>query len=213
MDANLHERAQPTRDTQTVQKISPPIFRFKLDDTIVSLISYFSETHMMDDRKKYKSEWKLYYEKHYEIFSREIQRLIDLGYNNKEPIEDKMFKAGRYYFRKKNLNLNKKEKKEEEEGEKQEKENVKKKITIRKKIRMDRNILNSFDNHIGLMYSTSEIVSPEKSFENYCKTTIVEITSEIMNIYNNHNLSVSEINAKLKETYRIRYFNIIRKNS
>jgi len=160
---------------------------------------------MSDDRKKYKSEWKLYYDQHYEVFSREVQRLIELGYNNKEPIEDKMFKAGRYYFRKKNFNKKQDKHNEEEEDEEKEDEN--------KKIRMDKNLLNSFDAHISQMYSTGKIVSPEKSFENYCKTTIAEITNEIMSIYNTHHLSVSEINAKLKETYRNRYFNIIRKNS
>lgn len=187
-------------------KESPPTFRFKLDDSIVLLISYFAKKHMSDDRKTYKLEWKRYYDENYDVFSREIQRLIELGYNNKEPIEDKMFKAGRYYFRKKNLSLNKEEEEEDVDEDEDQDNN-------HKKLRMDKAILTSFDNHICQMSSTGKIASPEKSYENYCKTTITEITSEIMTIYNNHNLSVGEINAKLKETYRNRYFNIIRKNS
>jgi hypothetical protein len=189
----------------SVSKLSPPLFRFNLDDSIVQLISYFAKKHLLDDRKTYKAEWNIYYEKHYDVFSREIQRLTELGYNNKEPIKDKMFKAGRYYFRKKNL----KGAKDREEVEEVEGENN----NNHKKIRVDKNILCSFDKHICQMSSTNKIVSPEKSFENYCKNNISEITSEIMNIINTHHLSVSNITAKLKETYRNRYFNIIRKNA
>lgn len=186
-----------------------PTFRFKLDDSIVLLISCFAEKHVFDDRKTYKSEWKLYYEDHYDVFSREIQRLIDLGYDKKESIEEKLFKAGRYYFRKKNLNKTINEIEEIKTINEIEED-------THKKIRMDKIILNSFDKHISHMSSSSvnnKIVSPEKSFENYCKTNIEEITTEIMSIINSHNLSVSEITKKLKETYRNRYFNIIRKNA
>ena len=202
------EQTQAPKQTQAkqTQAKQPPTFRFKLDDTIVLLISCFAEKHMLDDRKTYKSEWKLYYEQHYDAFSREIQRLVCLGYNNKEPIEDKIFKAGRYYFRKKNLHLIRKEKEEEKEKEKEDDEEH------NKKIRTDKTILASFDKHICQMASTNKIVSPEKGFENYCKTTIEEITGEIMNIYNTHHLAASDISTKLKETYRNRYFNIIRKN-
>jgi hypothetical protein len=224
--APKEQQQQQQPQYQHQQEQAPPTFRFKLDDSIVQLISCFAKTHMTDDRKTYKSEWKLYYEQNYDVFDREVHRLIELGYNNKEPIEDKMFKAGRYYFRKKNLISNKKEQEEEEEDalENDEEEdddnknnninnNINKNKNNNNKIRMDRTILTSFDTHICQMPSTGKIVSPEKSYENYCKTTITEITSEIMNIYNTHHLSVSDINAKLKETYRNRYFNIIRKNS
>jgi hypothetical protein len=210
MDNADKQTQAPKEQTQQAPKEQaekqPPTFRFKLDDTIVLLISCFAEKHMLDDRKTYKSEWKLYYEQHYDAFSREIQRLVCLGYNNKEPIEDKIFKAGRYYFRKKNLHLIRKEKEKEKEKEDEEEEH-------NKKIRTDKTILASFDKHICQMASTNKIVSPEKGFENYCKTTIEEITGEIMNIYNTHHLAASDISSKLKETYRNRYFNIIRKKT
>ena len=186
-------------------RVAPPLFRFKLDDSIVELISQFANKHQLDDRKTYKAEWNIYYESHHEAFSREIQRLTELGYNNKEPIKDKMFKAGRYYFRKKNFK-GKKGNIENDNDDEEVEENT------HKKIRMDKAVLDSFDKHICKMSSTNKILSPEKSFENYCKNNINEITNEIVNIVNIHNLSVSNINIKLKETYRNRYFNIIRKN-
>lgn len=217
----------------------PPLFRFKLDDSIVELISHFAKIHMMDDRKTYKNEWNIYYENHREVFDREIQRLTELGYNNKEPIKDKMFKAGRYYFRKKTLHkespmLLHKELPMHKESPMLHKESpmhkestvdylqdtrehdtsegvVEQENSSHKKIRMDKNILCSFDKFLQQMSSSNKIVSPEKSFENYCRNHISEITTEIINIVNMHNLSASELNIKLKETYRNRYFNIIRK--
>jgi len=204
----------------------PPLFRFKLDDSIVELISHFAKIHMMDDRKTYKNEWNIYYENHREVFDREIQRLTELGYNNKEPIKDKMFKAGRYYFRKKTLH--KESPMLHKESPMMYKEStvdylqdtrehdtsegvVEQENSSHKKIRMDKNILCSFDKFLQQMSSSNKIVSPEKSFENYCRNHISEITTEIINIVNMHNLSASELNIKLKETYRNRYFNIIRK--
>jgi len=232
----------------------PPLFRFKLDDSIVELISHFAKIHMMDDRKTYKNEWNIYYENHREVFDREIQRLTELGYNNKEPIKDKMFKAGRYYFRKKTLHkespmlhkespmlhkespmlhkespmLHKESPMLHKESPMMYKEStvdylqdtrehdtsegvVEQENSSHKKIRMDKNILCSFDKFLQQMSSSNKIVSPEKSFENYCRNHISEITTEIINIVNMHNLSASELNIKLKETYRNRYFNIIRK--
>ena len=231
----VQQQTQVAQVQQQTQEVSgaaivsakPPLFRFKLDDSIVELISYFAKNHMMDDRKTYKTEWNIYYESHREVFDREIQRLTELGYNNKEPIKDKLFKAGRYYFRKKNLSgddvggiSNKHYNdddtdhyniKQEEEYEYEKRENIV--HHHHKKIRMDKNILSSFDKHISQMSNMNKIQSPDKSFENYCKNNINEIANEIVNIINKHDLSVTHMNIKLKETYRNRYFNIIRKRT
>jgi len=66
-------------------------------------LSCFSKVHQYDDRHAYKSEWTKWtqQEEIAQAIDVEKRRLQENGY--KGDIEDKMFKAGRYYFRKKTL--------------------------------------------------------------------------------------------------------------
>ena len=76
----------------------------------------------------YKEAWEVWYENHTEMIQDERQRLEDNGYIG--DINEKMFKAGRYYFRKKT---------------EKEAENNKKR---RNYISMDSEVLEAMDRHI-----------------------------------------------------------------
>ena len=90
------------------------IFRYKLSDETMSLLAKFSKGHQYDDRHAYKDAWELWLNENRDAVAREEMRLKKLGFHG--DVIDKMFKAGRYYFR---------EKKEGKKGVKEVKEEVK----------------------------------------------------------------------------------------
>ena len=78
-------------------------YRHEFGKEFMANLSCFSKVHQYDDRHTYKSEWTKWtqQEENTQAIDVEKRRLQENGY--KGDIEDKMFKAGRYYFRKKTL--------------------------------------------------------------------------------------------------------------
>jgi ribosomal protein L17 len=78
-------------------------YRHEFGKEFMANLSCFSKVHQYDDRHAYKSEWTKWtqQEEIAQAIDVEKRRLQENGY--KGDIEDKMFKAGRYYFRKKTL--------------------------------------------------------------------------------------------------------------
>ena len=79
------------------------IYRHEFSKEFMTNVSYFSKVHQHDDRHTYKSEWAKWTQQEdiALIIEAETRRLQENGYVG--DISDKMFKAGRYYFRKKTL--------------------------------------------------------------------------------------------------------------
>lgn len=75
------------------------IYRYEFSKEFMDELYHFSKIHQYDDRHTYKEEWDKWINTNYELIKNEKLRLINLGY--KGDIENKMFKSGRYYFRKK----------------------------------------------------------------------------------------------------------------
>ena len=82
---------------------SPAIktYRHEFGKEFMAELSRFSKVHQYDDRHVYKSEWQKWInqEEIAQAMDIEKRRLQENGYIG--DIDDKMFKAGRYYFRKK----------------------------------------------------------------------------------------------------------------
>ena len=76
-------------------------FRFEFSKPFIQELSRFSKVHQYDERHTYKKEWTAWKSDQAiaEIMEMEKRRLEENGYAGN--IEDKMFKSGRYYFRKK----------------------------------------------------------------------------------------------------------------
>ena len=81
---------------------TPTIYRYKLSIEVMDEITTFSKVHQYDDRHTYKEAWNRWKDDHDDFISAEAERLRRLGYVGS--VEDKMYKAGRYYFRKKKHN-------------------------------------------------------------------------------------------------------------
>ena len=91
---------QSHRSVYCVGKMNTPaIFRFELDSGVVREIATFANEHKDDERRAYKEAWGVWCEEHQPLIAEEIRRLQNIGYDGDIP--DKMYKAGRYYFRKK----------------------------------------------------------------------------------------------------------------
>ena len=78
-------------------------FRFEFSKYFIEELSRFSKVHQYDERHTYKKEWNTWKSNPEiaEIMEMEKRRLEENGYMG--DIEDKMYKSGRYYFRKKNI--------------------------------------------------------------------------------------------------------------
>jgi hypothetical protein len=76
-------------------------YRHEFSKEFIDELSRFSKVHQYDDRHTYKSEWTKWAQLDDIAQAMEIEkrRLEENGYTG--DIADKMFKAGRYYFRKK----------------------------------------------------------------------------------------------------------------
>jgi hypothetical protein len=79
------------------------IYRHEFSKEFMAHVSCFSKIHQYDDRHTYKSEWAKWTQQEdiAQTIEAETRRLQENGYVG--DINDKMFKAGRYYFRKKTL--------------------------------------------------------------------------------------------------------------
>lgn len=170
-------------DTQQTQNI----YRFKFTDQIMDYLTSFAKQHQYVDRKTYKEAWLTWINENEDIISEECCRLEKLGYDG--DVKDKMFKACRYYFRKKPNN-------------KPEPKSRKNYVTI------DPEILMIMDEHIRRNMDNADY-SPAKGYSNFCEVNMNNLIDEVGRLVEN-GLSKDEIAGKIKKTYKNRYFIISR---
>ena len=173
------------------------IFRYKLTDEIMALITQFAKIHQFDDRHTYKEAWTHWLEIHRDFTEREVNRLHQLGY--KGDVEDKMFKAGRYYFR--------------------EKVQVAvaaavpvsaataKKNTTRDYIVMAPEVIQAMDAHLAVIIKNKDF-KPAAAYTQFCEQHIELLRIEIRRLLgeNKTKENADKMVAKLKKTYKNRYF-------
>ena len=171
------------------------IYRFKLNSDIVNMINDFSKLHERADKKTYKEKWNEWLETNKEIIDREKLRLSDLGFNKN--VEDKMYRSGRYYFRKKSNN-------EEKETK-----------IRRKYIACDISFIELIDKHINeSMESLKSDFKPSKEylvFEEKYKSEINDEIERIIESPESENIKKSDAVDKIKKTYKNRYYLISHK--
>jgi hypothetical protein len=164
---------------------SSKIYRYKFSDEIMTCITQFAKIHQLDDRHTYKEAWTLWLSENQDIVERDIQRLQQLDYQG--DILDKMFKAGRYYFREK-LPKTKKEKNPAEKKQ-------------RDYIVMDPELIQGMDIHLR----RSPNLKPALAYEQFCNEHLDLLRKEISRLLK-ENFPKEKITEKLKKTYKNRYF-------
>lgn len=188
--------------------------RYEFSEYAMMQLNYFTQVHKYDERKIFKESWEKWIktEEIAQMIVSETQKLNSEGFQG--DVQDKMFKAVRYYFRKK---ANTEEKKEQ---------NPRKKY-----IGFTGKILTAMDTHIILkikenMQETCLIgkvpetvietkkpekkrfksnVSPDKAFNDFYNTNTEIIEEEKVHLQNEENMDEEAINQKIKKTYKNRY--------
>ena len=176
-------------ETKHDNNISVGIYRYKFTNEFTNELFKFSKVHQYDHRKDFKEAWEVWIGDNENIIDEEVRRLRNLGYDG--DIIDKMFKSARYYFRKKS---------------------TEKKAPAKRRIYVgsQKDLLEAMDEHIKSNILTGEF-KPSDGFDEFCKKNI-DILKDQINILCQSGLTDSnEIKAKIKKTYKNRYFLIISK--
>ena len=200
------------KNVNTVKKGKGKIFRYKLSDDIMAIISQFAKIHQFDDRHAYKEAWSRWLVDQQDTVEREVMRLQQLDYDG--DIIDKMFKAGRYYFREKTA-IKKHDEEDEDEGDRAT-DNVKngddksvgKADKRRTYIVMNHELIQGMDSHLQKMMKSNEF-KPELAYIHFCDNHVELLRKEIGRLMkeNKHNtISSRQMSAKFKKTYKNRYF-------
>ena len=187
------------------------IFRYKLDDTIMALIAQFAKIHQLEDRHDYKEAWAIWLIDNQDMVDREVERLAQLNYNG--DIIDKMFKAGRYYFREKAPT--KKTQKASATATAAQASAAQasaaqatavpqpaKKIT-RDYIVMDPVLIQAMDAHLKLKMK-AQTFKPAAAYLDFCTEHPEILQKETLRLL--QNITKEKLNAKIKKTYKNRYF-------
>ena len=164
------------------------IYRFKFSDEIMNELLSFSKMNQYVDRILYKEKWSEWVSENKELIDIEISRLQKLGYDG--DILDKMFKASRYYFRKKSLG--------KVDTKSRQKYNS-----------LDQDILYKMDSHI-LHNIKKEYYTPASGYSSFCLENVNALKIEIKRLLNNETILQDNISYKIKKTYKNRYFIISR---
>ena len=179
---------------------SNKIFRYKLSDSILAYITEFARIHQYDDRHAYKAAWSIWLKEHSDITEREITRLVSLNY--KGDVLDKMFKAGRYYFREKVITTNEKNLNEEEESH-----DIKK--NTRTYIVMEKDVIQAMDLQLTAIINTPNF-KPANGFKLFCQQHIDLLRREISRLTDEEEVVDAQMLAnKIKKTYKNRYFTLM----
>jgi hypothetical protein len=208
-------------------------YRHEFSKVFMDHLSRFSKVHQYDDRHAYKSEWQKWSKQDdiAEMIEIEKRRLEENGYIG--DIDDKMFKAGRYYFRKKTMMS----------SETTPKTPMTPTATPapataitptpaittaaptqrRTYITMSKQSIRLMDDHIRNSANSSTQFKPSECYNDFYQTmmTTPEMSKEIENIIEKYEKTMSniteaelteEITDKIKKTYKNRYYKYVSTN-
>ena len=165
------------------------IYRYKFSANIIELLTSFGKTHQYDPTKIYQEAWNIFVEKNKDTLQEEVDRLKNIGYDG--DCYDKMYKSGRYYFRKKSLTKSEPKKR-------------------RKYISCDRELLDAMDDHIEVGLRNNDF-KPALGYDDFVVENTNMILDEITRMINNGFDNKEAIVKKIKKTYKNRYFQIIKR--
>jgi hypothetical protein len=183
-------------------------FRFEFTEDIMDAIKQFAIVHQYDERKMYKEQWSNWYNENKEEMEREIQRMNEIGYVG--DVKDKMFKAGRYYFRKKNIkNQDKEEPREIEVFDNINTVNTQNTEKKRRNyITMLESTLVAMDEHIKLSLAADAEFKPSDGYSEFCEKNVLVLRTEIQRMVVENIIDKKDIAEKIKKTYKNRYYMI-----
>jgi len=159
-------------------------YRYKFTDELSHKMHEFSKIHAEDDRETFKEAFDEWKKDNTDIISKENKRLESDGYTG--DIYKKIYSSVRYYYRKKS---NKKTDAKQR----------------RKYITINREFLDSMDGHIMTSYRNYDR-KPADAYEDFMARYSDEVSNETESIMSNHTITKEDTYAKIKKTYKNRYF-------
>jgi hypothetical protein len=157
---------------------------------MVEIISEFSKLHMYDDHCDYKTAWAHWVAANAVRVEAETQRLVAAGYEG--DAVDKMYKAGRYYFRTKRLTSKKDLK------------------PRRVYVGTSREMLDMMDTFIQDDLSSPLFNSPAKTYQLFLESEQARLRHDEELLYLTKVLPRDEAADKLKKTFKNRYYRMTR---
>ena len=212
-------------------------YRHEFSKEFMAELSCFSKVHQYDDRHTYKSEWTKWTQQEAiaQAIDMEKRRLQENGYIG--DIDDKMFKAGRYYFRKKTAvtavtavttvteDVVADDNNEEEDEEPSAKDGKKQQGGRRPYITMSKAAIRMMDEHITNRQTATAaagtVFKPSSCYDDFYQTKMSspEMTKEIEAIIEKYEKNATtpvspdemtnEIIDKIKKTYKNRYYKFV----
>lgn len=162
------------------------VYRHKLDEPLMELLTAFARVHAEDDRRTYREYWDAWCVENRDAIDAETERLRALGYEG--DVEDKMYKAGRYYFRSKALTT----------GSPQTRSRC-------RYVTASREIVGAMDLHIA-RHVGSDGLTPAQGYDEFCTDNVDLLYTEIVRLLRGEGLAPDAIRLKIKKTYKNRYF-------
>jgi hypothetical protein len=162
---------------------TPTTFRFKFSTEFNDQLFSFAKIHQYDDRLTYKNSWTQWITLNTPLIDNETRLLKLNGYQGN--IVEKMFKSGRYYFRTKNSPPPPRPR--------------------RKYILIDKDIIDLMDQHIIQSAGSICTNKPSVSYDIFRVIHETSIRDELNRLVE-LNMSIDDINHKLKKTYKNRHF-------
>jgi len=172
-----------------INDVNINIYRYKFTDEFTNELFKFSKIHQYDDRGVFKEAWNIWMDDNDNLVNSEYRRLKELGYDG--DIFDKMFKSARYYFRKKST---------------EKKEPAKRRIYVG----TQKDLLEAMDEHIKSNINSGNF-KPSDGFDEFCKQNVTLLKEEVTVLCRAGMTNSDEIKAKIKKTYKNRYFLAISK--
>ena len=164
------------------------IYRFKFSPAFMAILEDWVKIHKYDENEIFQDNWMVWCRSNEMLIETEKERLLNLGC--KKDIYNKMYKTVRYYLKNKSIVKNAPKER-------------------RMYVSLSRDFLDEIDTHVS---ENVNICSPKIAFEKFQKTSTYERYSRISLIdLKQYGLNEEEISAKIKKTYKNRYF-IFKKN-
>ena len=170
-----------------METTSVKTFRFKFSDEIMAEISGFSRIHRYDTKDDFKEAWSKWIGENSRIISAERERLSAMGFDG--DMNKKMYVSARYYFKNKT--------EVEEEPKKR-----------RKYVTIDKSYIKLIDQYINNAIENGDesIYKPANCFQDFIQENEEQTTLLVRKLSTDDNLENAVIIAKIKKTFKNRYF-------
>jgi hypothetical protein len=168
-------------------------FRFKLSDEIMTEISDFARIHRYDTKDDFKEAWSAWAAENTNLISAEQNRLTVMGFDG--DLNKKMYVSARYYF---------KNKTDVEEAPKKR----------RKYVTINKSYIKLIDEYINVAIANGDesAYKPANCFQEFVEENEEQTTMLVRALMDDDSLMNTEIIAKIKKTFKNRYFVLTNKS-